>query len=127
MWELLQEIETKIKTIPDFKTVDIGKEKGLNSKSCPACRVMLMGRTPTGRQYFEDARLEILIILDSKNDVRKNTENIIALEDKIINVLGGSRVKFIESLLDNDLYAADFKSTVLYYDAKGIQNNRGVC
>ncbi len=122
MWELLEEIKAKLQTIPEFDTVAIGTEKGIGSKDCPAVRVVLDYRErDTTRNYFDHGNIQIIILLDLKNDLEALYEQSITLEEKVRSLLNRTLV-FTRTEYDGDSVSA-MKVTILNFGFKSVQND----
>ncbi len=126
LWDLLIETKAALNTINDFETVGIGIEKGINSNSCPAIRIVTESRGLTpNMKYMDKGYIEIVILLDLKNDIETLYEQSIDLEEKVREVLKGI-IDFNETLYDKDSVTV-FKSTILRYSFGNIRNTKEEC
>lgn len=126
MWELLNEIKTALQTIDAIETVKIGAEKGISAKDTPAVRIISEYSEPGQRnKYFDRGALQIVILLDSKNDLESLYEDSIDIEllirDKLKNIITFNRTDY-----DQDSVTV-FKASILRYTFAGIRNTVEEC
>lgn len=123
MWELLEAMEAAIKTIPEFKTVNINTEKGINAKDCPAARVVMESRRPEdSKKYFDKGGLHVLILVDLKNNVRESGRQTIDLEEKVRDKVK-SLVEWRDTYFDEDSMSV-FKGAKVNFGFRRIANTR---
>ena len=126
MFELLESIQTALKTIPDIKTVSIGAETGISAKDCPASRIVTEYREPTPKsKYFDQGTIQVILLLDLKNDLSSVYEQSILIEEKIRIALKDI-VYFNRTDYDQDSVSV-FKASILRFTFSSIRNNRVEC
>ncbi len=120
MWELLENIKTAIAAIPEIKTVKIGAEMGISAKDTPAARIITEYSEPGQNPYYDQGELQVLLLLDLKNDLEAVYEQSIALELKIRDALKGI-VRFNRVDYDQDSVTV-YKASILRFYFNGIRN-----
>ena len=126
MWELLQTIEEALKTISDLKTVSIGAESGISSKDAPAARIVTEYSEPSSKnKYFDHGVIQVILLMDLKNDLPSVYENSIALELQIRSALKNI-VLFNRIDYDQDGVTV-FKASILRFTFSGIRNGKTEC
>lgn len=126
MWGLLGEIKTAIALIPGIETVRIGAEKGISSKDCPAVRIITEYSEPTQQtKYFDQGALQIVLLMDLKNDLESVYQDSIAFELLIRDALKGI-VKFNRIDYDQDSVTV-FKASILRFTFADIRNTVTEC
>lgn len=126
MWSLLESIQTALKAIPELKSVSIGAESGISAKDTPAARIVTEYQEPTPKNpYYDQGAIEIILLLDLKNDLPSVYEDSIALSTKIRIALKGiatfNRIDF-----DRDGVTV-FKVSILRFTFSGIRNDKEEC
>lgn len=128
MWELLNDIKDALETITEIDTVKIGAEKGISAKDTPAVRIITEYSEPNTRnKYYDQGAIQIVLLMDNKNDLEKVYEDSITLE-----LLIRDKLKTINSLLFNRIdYDQDsvtvFKASILRYTFTSIRNTLEEC
>jgi len=125
MWELLTTIRDRLRTIPEFKTVNIGVETGIVSDDTPAARIVTEYSETSKNKYFDNGSLQIIIFLDLKNDLPSVYEDSISLELKIREALKDV-VEFTRIDYDRD-FVTVFKVSIMWFNFSGIRNSRVEC
>lgn len=126
MWQLLQDIQTALNTVPELKTVAIGAETGISANDCPAARIVTDYREPSPQnKYFDQGAIQIVLLLDLKNDLPETYEQSIAIEEKIRVALQGI-VLFNRADYDQDSVSV-FKASIIRFSFAGIRNNKVEC
>jgi len=124
MWDVIEEIETALKTVIEFKTVNIGVESGLSAKECPAIRIVPISKEVNDKLRFsDDANINIVLLIDLKNNLREASRISIADEILIRGVLSKIKgITFNQTTYDQDSVKA-FKATVLNYSLRFIEKD----
>ena len=125
MWELLTTIRDRLRTIPELKTADIGMETGISSPDTPAARIVTEYSETSQNLYFDNGSLQIVLLMDLKNDLPTVYEDSISLELKIREALKDV-VSFTRIEYDRDGVTV-FKCSILRFTFSGIRNSRVEC
>jgi len=126
MWQLLQDIKTALETITELDTVKIGAESGISAKDTPAARIVTEYSEPSKQnKYFDQGSLQVILLLDLKNDLPSVYEDSIALELKIRDALKNI-VLFNRIDYDQDSVTV-FKASILRFTFSGIRNQKEEC
>ena len=126
MWELLNEIKTALETIDDLNTVNIGAERGIGAKDTPAARIVTEYSEPSKQnKYFDQGVIQIILLLDLKNDLPSVYEESISLELQIREALKGI-VLFNRIEYDQDAVSL-MKASILRFTFSGIRNTVEEC
>lgn len=126
MWELLQAIKTALETVSELETVKIGSEIGISSGSTPAARIITEYREPSPKnKYFDQGAIQILLLLDLKNDLPSVYEDSILIEDKIRVALANT-VLFNRTEYDRDSVTS-YKASIIRFTFSGIRNDKKEC
>jgi len=126
MWNLLEAIKTALEGITELKTVNIGAESGISAKDTPAARIVTEYSEPARQnKYFDNGSLQVILLLDLKNDLPSVYEDSIALELKIRDALKGI-VQFNRIEFDRDAVSV-FKCSILTFTFSGIRNQKEEC
>ena len=126
MWTLLEAIETALGTVTELQSISIGAEIGISAKDCPAARIVTEYREFDGsNQAFDRGAIQIILLLDLKNDLPEVYEQSIAIEEKIRLALKNI-VFFNRTEYDGDAVSV-FKASILRFTFKGVRNDRAEC
>ena len=126
MWELLNEIKTAIDAIPEIDTVKIGAEKGISAKDTPAVRIISeYSELDKRSRYHDQGALQIVLLIDAKNDLESVYQTSITLELKIRDALKDIAM-FNRIDYDQDSVTV-FKASILRYTFSGIRNTLKEC
>ena len=126
MYNLLTEIVAAIETIPEIKTVAIGTESGISAKDTPAARVVTEYRELSARsKQFDQGAIQVLLLLDLKNDLPEVYRQSIELEDKIRNAVK-EIATFNRTDYDQDSVTV-FKVSIMRFTFTGIRNGLTEC
>lgn len=116
MWELVSEMNAAISAIADYNTVNIGVETGLGAKDCPLARIDPETRGAKNK-YFYAGRIQVLILVDAKNNLPGAYQKLFDLEAQTIAALRSVESLEIEPDTQYDLNSVqNFKSCILSYD-----------
>jgi len=126
MWELLQSIQAALEGITELKSVSIGAESGISAKDTPAARIVTEYSEYSGQtKAFDQGALQIVLLLDLKNDLPSVYEDSIELELKIRDALKNI-VTFNRIDYDQDSVTV-FKASILRFTFAGIKNSWAEC
>ena len=121
MWELLNEIKALIATIPEIETVKIGAETGISAKDCPAVRIITEYASPLkANGTYDEGSLQIVLLINSKNDLESLYEQSIALE-LLIRASLKNKLRFTRVDYDQDSVTV-FKASILHFDIVSVPN-----
>ena len=125
MWELLNDIKSAIATIPEVKSVKIGAEMGISAKDCPAVRIITEYTERSKNVYYDNGGMQILLLLDLKNDLESVYQQSIHLEGAV-RAKVEDYVKFTRTDYDQDSVTS-FKATVMRFSIANLRNGRESC
>lgn len=125
MWELLKDIKEKLLEIKELNTVKIGVEQGIGAKDAPAARIVTEYSEPGTNIYYDNGSIQIVLLLDLKNNLEDVYSQSIFLEalirDKLKKIIKFTRVDY-----DQDSFTV-LKSSILTFTFSGIRNGRQEC
>ena len=125
MWDLLQEIKTALELISGIETVKIGAEMGISAKDTPAVRIISEYSEPSMFKYKDQGALQIVLLMDLKNDLEQVYEDSITFEllirDALKNIITFNRIDY-----DQDSVTV-FKASILRFTFTGIRNTLEEC
>lgn len=133
IYDLMIEVKTKLATIPNIKTLEIGLEKGIGSKDCPFIRIIPEMNTPTqnatgtcGQQSRDELTFQIVFGFDLKNqELPQLYSEYYDLEEqiraKILTPYTKAGVaQFVHTVTDEDKLPT-LKSAISRFKIKGIR------
>ncbi len=123
--DLLDEIETALDTITEFKTLKLSTEMGISAKECPACRIVPINRQVSSVKYNDSGEIQIVVLLDLKNNVSEMQRQSILFEEAIREVLNPI-IKYTYTEYDRD-GISNFKAVILSYSFDGLRNSQVEC
>ena len=126
MWELLESIKEALEGISELKSVAIGAESGISAKDTPAARVVTEYSEPSKQnKYFDQGAIQVILLLDLKNDLPTVYKNSISLEllirDALKDIVLFNRIDY-----DQDSVTV-FKASILRFTFSGIRNTVEEC
>ncbi len=125
MWDLLKKIRDRLSSIPELETVSIGAEIGITAGSCPAARVITEYSEPGKNRYFDNGAIQVVLLMDLKNDLPTVYQDSITLELKIREALKDI-VTFTRIDYDQDSVTV-FKASIMRFTFAGIRNTKVEC
>ena len=127
MWELVNEIKTALAGISDINTSRIGVEVGIGAKDCPAARVDPEVRSANDK-YYNGGKMQILILVDAKNDLELAYQSLFDIEEQAIVALRGVSALLSDPDTQYDLNSvANFKSCILVYNYRIKNGDERAC
>ena len=125
MWTLLNNIKTALTDIPELKTVKIGAESGISAMDTPAARIITEYSIPGKNPYFDQGSLQVVLLMDLKNDLETVYQQSIELELLIREALK-TIVEFQRIDYDQDSVTV-FKASILRFTFTGVRNSSEEC